>query len=76
MDYFYVGRRKGTSERGDFFVISLIVSEIGEDARSFQLDLFVNVELFVKCENFQRFQTVDCVFAPTATGKARLVEIG
>lgn len=75
-DFYYIGRRKGTTERGEFYAITIMISEVGENTRSFQTDFFVNAEMFVKCENFQKFQTVDCLFIPTSTGRAKLVEIG
>lgn len=75
MRYNFLNRRKGTTPNGDYHVVSLIVTEPGDTGKSFTCDFFVNIEMFVKCENFKQFQAVDAIFAPSPTGKAKLVEI-
>lgn len=70
--YNYVARRKGTSEKGDYYVITLMVASEG---RSYSTDFFVNVEEFVKCEAFTEFQPVDAIFIPDFKGRAKLVSI-
>lgn len=71
--YNYLARRKGTSERGDFYVITLVVGEEGEKGKRFTSDFFVPVELYVKCDAFVEFQQVDAIFVPDFKGRAKLV---
>lgn len=71
----YLARRKGTTEHGEFYAITLIVSEDGESSKRYTADFYVPVELFVKCSSLKEFQPVDAIFIPDYKGRAKLVSI-
>lgn len=65
--------RKGTSDKGPFYVISLM-SKL-EDGRKFNNDFYVNEEMYEKASAFDCFQEVDPVFLAGFKGRAILVGI-
>lgn len=65
--------RKGTSEKGEFFVISLM-SKL-EDGRKYNNDFYVDYEMYAKASAFECFCEVDPIFLAGFKGRAMLVSI-
>lgn len=78
MEYhvFFFGASKGTTERGDYYKVTLSVA-ITADGReqAYSCDFFVDAVMYAKVSAFKRFQEVDAIFLPTGAGKARLLSI-
>lgn len=71
--HFIEGTRKGTSERGEYFAISLMTEM--EDGKKYHNDFFVDAEMYEKALSLNRFQEVDAIFLPGFKGRAKLVSI-
>lgn len=71
-EYLYFGRRSGKSEKGEFYIITLMITEL-ESGNSFSVNSYVDATIYAKAEDLQRCQPVDCIWAPTSTGRAKLV---
>ena len=71
-EYVFWGKRSGKSDKGDFYVIKLIATDLEND-NSYEVNCYVDAVIYAKADSFQRFQPVECMFAPTSTGKAKLV---
>ena len=73
--YFFLGTRKGTSDRGEYYVVTMLVEESSDNGRSFNIDCYVDVDMYVNASALTRFQEVDAIFVPRYDGKAKLISL-
>lgn len=74
--YFLIGTSRGSSERGDWYRITLNISEnTSEGVRDYVAELYVDAVMYGKCQAIKKFSPVDAAFVPSASGRARLVSI-
>lgn len=70
-EYLYFGRRSGNSEKGTYYIITLMVTDL-DSGNSFSVNSYVDKDIFDVTEEFQRCQPVACIWVPTTTGRAKL----
>lgn len=74
--FFFMSATKGQSERGDWYRISISVSEqSGNSERDFVCDFYVDAVMFANVQKLEKFTEVNCTFAPTSSGRTRLLSI-
>lgn len=76
LGYFFMSATRGKSEKGDWFRISISVCEqTGDTERDFVCDFYVDAVMYANVQNIDKFTEVNCQFAPTASGRTRLMSI-
>lgn len=73
---YFLNATSGKGEKGDYYRVTLNISEKTDGKeRDFSIDCYVDVDVYAKAKVLTRFQEVDAIFMPKASGAVRLVSI-